>query len=107
MLFHHLFGIAIICSTMASPSWPDDSVKKFIPVIGTIELSTIFMSAMWLIRETGNAQTKLFKVTIGLFAMSFFFTRICSLNYHLFKLWDNDDFKKLGMARYLLLGLSC
>ena len=49
---------------MAGPSWPDEGVKRFIPPVGTIELSTVFLSAMWLIRETGHDKTKLFRVKI-------------------------------------------
>jgi len=106
VLFHHVFGISIVVAVMGGPSWPNDGVKRFIPPIGTIELSTVFLSAMWLVRETGNGHTGIFKVMLGLFGTSFFATRIVLLNYYLAKMWNDLDFKKLGIARYMLLALS-
>merc|ERR1711924_23436 len=105
-LFHHVFGISIISVVMASPSWPDKGIKRFIPPVGTIELSTVFLSGMWLIKETGNAKSALYKTFLGLFGSSFFVTRIVGLNYYLVSMWNNEDFKKLGVARYMLAGLS-
>jgi len=96
----------IVSSVMAAPSWPDDGVKRFIPVVGTIELSTVFLSMMWLIKETGHVNTRIHKATLGLFGLSFFTTRILNLNFQLYKIWNDSDFKKIGIARYMLLGLS-
>merc|ERR1711939_550874 len=75
MFIHHVFGIALTGTVIVAPP----SVKKYVPIFGTVEVSTIFLSIMWLMRETGNTKGRGFKVVLAMFAASFFWYK------------DNDD----------------
>jgi hypothetical protein len=101
MFVHHVFGIALTGSAISAPP----SVKKYVPIFGTVELSTIFLSIMWLMRETGNTKGKGFKINMALFALSFFVTRIIAMPAYLKKVWHEHDFSLLGATRYAFIGL--
>ena len=84
----------------------EGGVRRFIPVVGVIELSTIFLSLMWLLKELGREKTGLYKAVLALFGSSFFATRIVGLNWMLYRMWGDKYFKRLGASRYMLAALS-
>lgn len=51
-LWHHLMGISITSAAMAIPR-----IAPFIPMFVVVELSTIFLNLMWLLRTAGRADT--------------------------------------------------
>lgn len=79
MLIHHILGISLITMVMKG----QENVKRFVAPVAMIELSTIFLSGMWLLRETGRSNTIAYKLCLGAFASTFFGTRIVGLNYNL------------------------
>jgi hypothetical protein len=102
MVLHHVAGITLIAGVIKAGR----SVRRFIPAIAVIELSSVFLSLMWLVKEVGWESSRTFKAILGLFASSFFATRVVGMNYMLLQIWDDQDFKNLGVIRYLLLVLS-
>jgi len=101
MFVHHVFGIALTGTAISAPP----SIKKYVPIFGTVELSTIFLSIMWLMRETGNTKGRGFKLNMALFAISFFATRILAMPAYLRKVWHEEGFRALGHVRYAFVGL--
>ena len=102
MFWHHVFGIGLVGGAMVSKP----AVKKYVPPIAMVELSTVFLSGMWLMKELELTGTAAYKVVLGTFAATFFATRVFALPYQMMKFWNEDDFKQLGVVRYMLLGLA-
>ena len=121
MFFHHVFGIAVIsnvnrsCAIVSNLSCltccftqvmvAPKETKRYIPMFGVIELSTVFMSLMWLLRETGNNKGRFFKANLIMFATTFFGTRILLMPAKLKEAWTEKDFQALGVAKYMMAGL--
>lgn len=101
MLLHHVIGIVVSVAVMSAGR----GVKQHIPPFGMMELSTIFLDSMWLLRETGNSKTRVYKACLVAFATAFFGTRIVVLPTRLWQVWDEKSFSKLGYARHLMLAL--
>jgi len=56
------------------------------PYVAIGELSSFFLDVRWFLIELSLKNTRLFNVTSGLFAVSFFVTRICILALWLYKM---------------------
>jgi hypothetical protein len=102
-LIHHVFGIAILTAGMRGES----RFKRYGPPLAIVELSTCFLSTMWILRELGLEKTRTFKAVLAGFVLSFFATRVVILPSLVWRGWNDPDFQKgFGRARYLLAGLS-
>jgi hypothetical protein len=96
---HHLFAVGLLFS-VAQASGP---CVRALPHFLLMELSSIFFSAAWLLRQIGYRGTVIVTIFEQLFVAFYFILRILHLPLLLFALTDHVH--TLGLFRYCLVGV--
>lgn len=85
VLFHHsAFGFAGMLQL-----WAGRNCGPFSWLIGG-ELSTIFLNARWFLKRSGRSSSRLYVIVQGLFAVTFFLTRVLIYGVGLYDFVSND-----------------
>lgn len=71
--FHHLLAFGIITPLLMTRS---THLAKFYKQIGLLEISTVFLDQMWILRELDKENSKLYKANSLAFVVVFFLARI-------------------------------
>jgi hypothetical protein len=100
---HHVAGFAI-CAGILQVQSP--LAARYVAHYGLVELSTIFLNTMWLMREAGRDGTAVFTACKYAFALSFFATRPVYMCYNTYVLIAHEGFLQMGGGmRLALVGL--
>jgi len=92
--FHHVLSFTLIYTIYQK------DIEDFIPYGTLLELSSVFLHSMWILRELGMEKTKLTKfVQIG-FVVIFFIHRMFVFPYHLYLAYEDD--KKTKRFGYII-----
>ena len=101
MVVHHLAGLALLGSALHKPE-----VYPMVGPYAVIELSTIFLNGIAMLREVRMEDTPLNHACLGLFVVTFFVTRVVWMPYVTARFYDHERMKALGRARPGLLVLT-
>lgn len=101
MLIHHL-----IACTLNYLALRLRQTHKYMPMVALTEMSTVFLSMRWLLKELGQGASKSHKIVLLLFGSSFFVTRIIGLNRELLQVWNDPEMKCIDPLRQVLACLS-
>ncbi len=75
-LMHHILGLTLVgCAMAVVPDEADHAIAPFL----LVELSTLFLNAMWLLRTFGHGDTPAASLATYAFAASFFVTRVVGM----------------------------
>lgn len=101
MVIHHTMGILLIGGTLQKPK-----VYPVVAPFAVIELSTVFLNIMTMLRMAEQDLSVAFKANLLAFVLTFFATRIVWMPYITAKFIHKEPLLQLGATRYGLAVLS-
>ena len=101
MVIHHTMGILLLGGTLQKPK-----VYPVVAPFAVIELSTVFLNIMTMLRMAEQERSVMFKANLLTFVLTFFATRIVWMPYLTAKFIHKEPLLQLGATRYGLAVLS-
>ena len=101
ILLHHLMAIILNSTALCTP--------KIFPMcapFAIVELSSIFLNIMYILRMTNQTNTCIFKANLIAFVSTFFATRIVWMPYVIIQTYNKEPMIHLGNAQLILPILS-
>lgn len=99
---HHVLGIGLAASDIYK-----GALLHYIPGLFSVELSSIPLSMMWLLRQAGKESSRAYTATMAAFVVSFFATRLLYMPRVIWKMRkDPVGWARLGRLRYVLYAIQ-
>ena len=101
MVIHHSMGILLLGGALQAPK-----VYPIVAPFAVIELSTVFLNIMTMLRMAKQEGSTMFRANLLAFVLTFFVTRVAWMPYITFKFIHKEPLLQLGTTRYSLAVLS-